>query len=173
MSFEIPKVPAGSGRHPIAMVVISANHLEASKKFYASLFGWEFQTLGPELQAFGAAAGPGGALRSNIPAGFPGMVPYISVDDVDVALKMVTHAGGSIEKATFNVPGAGRLARFKDSSGTIYGLTGSPVLAMPSMPMPFGSNPKPPAGAICSIEMYAADHDGATRFFGEMFGWGT
>src|SRR5439155_24484690 len=39
--------------------------------------------------------------------------------------------------------------------------------------MPIGSNPKPPAGAICHIEMYAADGAAAARFFGGLFGWGT
>jgi predicted enzyme related to lactoylglutathione lyase len=39
--------------------------------------------------------------------------------------------------------------------------------------MPLGSNPKPPAGAICSLEMYAADGAATARFFGDLFGWGT
>src|SRR5262245_17382877 len=39
--------------------------------------------------------------------------------------------------------------------------------------MPLGPNPQPPAGAICSIEMYAADRAAAARFFGQLFGWGT
>src|SRR5256885_10332022 len=39
--------------------------------------------------------------------------------------------------------------------------------------MPVGSTPKPPAGAICHLEMYAADGAAAAGFFGELFGWGT
>src|SRR2546423_13211205 len=41
------------------------------------------------------------------------------------------------------------------------------------MRMPVGSNPTPPAGAICHLEKYAADGAAAARFFGELFGWGT
>jgi hypothetical protein len=33
MGFEMPKVPVGSGEHPIALVVISANNLAASTTF--------------------------------------------------------------------------------------------------------------------------------------------
>ena len=66
-----------------------------------------------------------------------------------------------------------KLARFKDPAGTIYGLAGAALPGgLPRIPMPVGSNPKPPAGAICSIEMYAADGAAAARFFGELFGWG-
>jgi predicted enzyme related to lactoylglutathione lyase len=68
----------------------------------------------------------------------------------------------------------GKLARFKDAGGTIYGLTDAGLPGpVPTIPMPIGSNPKPPAGAICHLEMYAADGTAAARFFGEQFGWGT
>jgi predicted enzyme related to lactoylglutathione lyase len=174
MAFEMPKVPKGSGQHPITLVVISANNLAASSAFYSKVFGWELQPMSAELTAFGSSAGPAGALRSNIPSGFPGMVPYIAVPDVDAKLARVVAAGGASEKASWNVPMVGKLARFKDPAGTIYGLTNSaPPGGMPHMPMPVGSNPKPPAGAICHLEMYAADGAAAARFFGEQFGWGT
>jgi predicted enzyme related to lactoylglutathione lyase len=174
MGFDIPNVPAGSGAHPVALVVLSANNLAASSAFYAKLFGWEMQPMSAELIGFGFAAGPTGALRSNIPAGFPGMVPYIAALDVDATLARVVAAGGALEKASWTVPGVGKLARFKDPGGTVYGLTNATTPGgMPHIPMPFGSNPKPPAGAICSLEMYAANGAAAASFFGNLFGWGT
>ena len=67
----------------------------------------------------------------------------------------------------------GKLALFKDPAGTIYGLTDSAVARRtPPMPMPVGSNPRPPAGAICHLEMYAADGAATARFFTDLFGWG-
>jgi predicted enzyme related to lactoylglutathione lyase len=174
MSFELPNVPVGTGEHPITLVVISANQLGASSEFYSKLFGWELHKLSAELTAFVAPAGPAGALRSNVPSGFPGMVAYIAVSDVEAMLARIVAAGGAIEKPSWTVPMVGKLARFKDQCGTIYGLTGSaPPGQTPRMPMPFGSNPKPPDGAICSLEMYAADGAAAARFFGELFGWGS
>jgi predicted enzyme related to lactoylglutathione lyase len=44
---------------------------------------------------------------------------------------------------------------------------------MPRLVAPFGSNPKPPAGTICALEMYISDGPAAAHFFGELFGWGT
>src|SRR5262245_42111118 len=174
MEFEMPKVPSGSGEHPIAMVVVAANNLAASSAFYAKLFGWQIHPFSPELAGVMAPGGLPAALRSNVPAGFPGMVPYVGVRDVDAMLARVVAAGGTIERAAWKLPGIGKLARFKDAAGTIYGLTDAlPPGGLPQVPMPLGSNPKPPARAICSIEMYAADGDAAARFFGEMFGWGT
>jgi predicted enzyme related to lactoylglutathione lyase len=174
MGFEMPKVPRGSGEHPITLVVVSANNLAASGAFYATLFGWQLQPFSAELAGVVALGGPTAALRSNVPAGFPGMVPYIGVPDVDAMLSRLVAAGGTVERAPWKLPGVGTLARFKDPTGTVYGLTDalSPG-GHPSVPMPIGSNPKPPAGAICHIEMYAADGAAVARFFGDLFGWGT
>jgi predicted enzyme related to lactoylglutathione lyase len=174
MGFEMPQVPVGNGQHPITLVVVSANNLVASGAFYSRVFGWHLEPISAELIAFAGPAGPTGALRSNVEAGFPGMVPYVAVPDVDAALARVVAGGAAVQKTSWSVPAVGKLARFKDPGGTIYGLTSfSPPGGMPRMPMPVGSNAKPPAGAICHLEMYAADGAAAARFFGEQFGWGT
>ena len=174
MSPQMPMVPAGNGKHPVTLVVLSANKLADSTAFYSRVFGWQAHSMSPELTAVVAPAGPSVSLRSNVPQGFPGMVPYIAVPDVEAALVRVVASGGKVERAPWVVPMAGTLARFKDRSGTIYGLIEAAMPGdIPHMPMPFGSNPKPPAGAICSLEMYAADGAEAARFFGELFGWGT
>jgi uncharacterized protein len=174
MSSELPAVPAGNAAHPIALVVISANRLAESTAFYSIVFGWTPMPVSAELTAMAAPSGPGIALRANVPAGFPGMVPYIGVPDVAQALACVIAAGAQVERAPWTVPMVGKLARFSDASGTVYGLTsGVPSGPMPRVEMPLGGNPKPAAATICSIEMYATDGDGAARFFAEQFGWGT
>jgi hypothetical protein len=169
----MPEVPAGNGAHPIVLVVISANDLPASSAFYASLFGWQMMKMSPELTAAGTAAGPMIALRSKIPEGFPGIVPFLGVKNVDATIAQVVAAGGTTERASFKIPMMGTLARFADVSGTIYGVTNavSPT-GSPHMPMPFGDNPKPPAGTICSLEMYTKDA-AALQLFTDIFGWGT
>ncbi len=173
MSFEMPSVPTGSGKHPIALVVISASDLVASEAFYSRLFGWQLMKMSAEMTGGLLPAGPMVALRSDFPAGAPGMVPYLRVPDVDATLARLVTAGGAIERAPWSLPMVGRLARFKDPSGTTYGLTDAAVPGgSPHVPIPFGSNPRPPAGAICSVEMFAAD-GAAAPFFGEAFGWGT
>ncbi len=170
---SLPDVPTGSGAHPIALIVVSANELSASTAFYATVFGWQAVPMSRELTAMMAPGGPSIALRSSVPAGFPGLVPYIGVPKVSDALTRVTSAGAVVERAPWTIPGVGEMARFKDTSGTVYGLTnGVSPIAMPHVPMPFGTNPKPPLGTICSLEMYAANGAAAAQFFGDQFGWG-
>ena len=174
MNTGMPQVPAGSGKHPVLMVAISANKLTASGTFYSKLFGWQTLQVSPEIIGATTPAGPIVSLRANSPEGFPGVVPFIRVDDVDAALARVVAAGCRVEHAPWNVPMVGKLARFKDASGTIYGLGNATIQGeMVSMPAPFGENPKPPAGAICSLEMHAATGVAAATFFGEQFSWGT
>lgn len=174
MSEEMPQVPAGGGKHPIPLVVVSANNMAASAAFYTRIFGWQTSKLSKELTAVVTTAGPSVTLRSDTPDGFPGVVPFIRVPDVDAALQRVVAAGGSMERSPWSIPAVGTLARFKDASGTVYGLTNAQTPnAMPRVPAPLGSNPKPPVGSICSLEMYASDGAAAAHFFGEQFGWGT
>lgn len=170
---ELPQPPRGSGQHPITLVVISANQLAASSTFYSTVFGWQLMKMSAELTAAIAPGGPSIALRASVPDGFPGVVPYLGVSDVDAAMKRVTAAGATLERASWKIPSMGTLARFADVSGTIYGLTNamSPI-GSPHVPMPFGDNPKPPANTICSLEMFAKD-DATPKFFAEQFGWGT
>ncbi len=173
MSDAMNHVPAGSGRHPVVMVAVAANDLAASAAFYSRVFSWQTLPASPEIVVAMAPAGPAVSLRANTPEGFPGVVPFIRVDDVAAILDKVTAAGGAIERGPWTIPMAGKLARFKDSSGTIYGLIEAPIpVGMPRMPMPFGSNPRPPFGTVCSLEMHAADGVAAATFFGQVFGWG-
>lgn len=173
MSPEMPAVSKGSGTHPVALVVLSASDLAVSSAFYSKLFGWQIQKLSAELSAVVVPAGPMAALRTKVPEGFPGLVPYIRVPDVQVMLDRVLAAGGTLERAPWQIPMVGTLARFKDPSGTIYGLTNvSSPGGSAHVPMPLGANPKPPEGAICSLEMYAAEGS-AAGFFGGLFGWQT
>ena len=160
--------------HPISLVAISANNLPASAAFYSTLFGWQTHSVTPEVTAAVAPSGPSVSLRSKTPDGFPGVVPFIAVQDVDDVLRRAVAGGGAVERARWSLPMVGNLARFRDPSGTIYGLTDAmPAAEMPRVPLPFGANPKPPAGSICSLEMYAADPEAAGRFFNELFGWST
>jgi len=169
-----PMVPTGTGAHPIMLVVIAANALRESAAFYAELFGWRLMPMSAELMAGTTPGGPTVALRANVPEGTPASVPFLGVNDVAATLARVVEAGGSLERAPWNMPLMGTMARFRDPSGTIYGLTSALAPSpMASMPMPTGTNPEPPAGAICSVELYATDNTVTPAFFHTLFGWGT
>jgi uncharacterized protein len=165
--------PQGSGAHPIQLISVYAPELDRSTAFYSTVFGWRAQSLTSQLTAMMAPAGPAIVLRSGDELS-QGAVPFIAVPDVGVALARIEAAGGTVERAPWTMPMMGTLARFRDPSGTVYGLTGamSPG-AIPHVPMPFGDNPRPPIHSMCSLEMYAADGPAAGAFFGSQFGWGS
>jgi uncharacterized protein len=170
---EYPDVPSGSGKHPIAFVAISANDLAASTAFYARIFGWQTHEVMPEIAGAATPAGPNVSLRANPPDGVQSMVPFIGASDVSALLNRIVAAGGSVEREPWSVPTAGTLARFTDPAGTVYGLTGGVQGTLAPIPVPFGANPKPPAGTICSIEMFMRDEPVTARFFNDVFQWGT
>jgi len=174
MSPDTPQVPPGSGQHPIPLVVVSARRLAASTTFYSDWFGVTAMPLDKSLAVLVPAAGPGIALRADPPEGHPGAVPFIRVPDVAAALPELVAAGATVERDPWSLPMVGTLARFRDPSGTIWGLTsGLGIPTPPRVPMPFGANPKPTPRTICSLEMFAADGAAAGSFFGARFGWGS
>ena len=171
---SMPSIPAGNGKHPILFVTISANDLKASMAFYSSVFKWQTHEVAPTVAGAATPGGPNVALRADTPPGFPSLIPFIGVEDIDATMTRVVDSGGSLERAPWPVPGAGMLARFMDPSGTIYGLTtGLPEAPLARIEMPFGASPKPAPGVVCSLEMYAKNGEAAGRFFGDVFGWGS
>lgn len=156
------------------MVVFAANDMAASTAFYAKVFGWRLMRLNDEVTSAMIAAGPPVTLRADTPAGFQATVPFIGVRNVEATLERILDAGGAVERAPWQAPMIGTLARFTDPAGTIYGLSSSPVAAAtPSIPAPFGDAPKPPNGTVCSLEMHAGDLAVAGQFFETLFGWGS
>jgi predicted enzyme related to lactoylglutathione lyase len=174
MGAQLPPVPAGDGQHPVIMVAIAANDLAASTAFYRTVFGWPLMSISPEIATAGLPAGPVVTLRASTPAGFQGVVPFVSMRDVNAAMEAAVSGGGAIERAPWQAPMMGTLARITDPAGTVYGLTSAvSATPQPHTPAPFGDAPRPPANTICSLEMHAGNLDVAAQFLGTQFGWGT
>lgn len=168
----LPKIPAGSGTHPITMVALAANDLVASTVFYGKVFDWKFGHATKELAGGFGPAGPGIALRADTPPGFPGAVPFVGVANVEEMTAKAIAAGAETEHAPWAVLGI-HLSRFRDLSKTVWGVTDArPAAGTPSIPPPFADNPKPPDGTLCSVEMYAREGSAAGKFFADLFGWG-
>lgn len=158
--------------HSIPVVVLSARRLAASSDFYAHVFGWRVRRETDEIAVVIARAGPTIALRCYGGEDEQPVIPFIQVDDAELALARVLAGGARISRPPYDVPLAGRIARFTDASGTVYGLTSAnPPGAVPSVPMPVGANPRPLEGTICNVELYSHDLQATARLFHEQFGW--
>ncbi len=89
--------------------------MEASKHFFAEVFGWEMTPFGPTYACtmtgdvdLGLQADPEEATASPL--------VVVQVDDLELSLQAVTKAGGVLTKEPFSFPG-GRRFHFRDPSG--------------------------------------------------------
>jgi uncharacterized protein len=104
--------------HTIDYVELAAPDLEASRRFYADVFGWSFNDYGPDYAGIRSPDGDGevGGLNPERPSG-PGL-PLVIVysDDLEATAEAVRAAGGRITEEPFEFPG-GRRFHFADPGG--------------------------------------------------------
>ena len=92
-----------------------ATDIAATKRFYNSVFGWNFSDYGPEYISFHDGRLAGGFTMSAKPArGGPLVVLYAKA--LEDTHKNVIAAGGKIVVETFEFPG-GRRFHFADPNG--------------------------------------------------------
>ncbi len=92
-----------------------ATDIEATKKFYSEVFGWQFTDYGPDYTSFtdGRLAG-GFSVTSEVAAAGPLIVLYATnLEEIEASIR---EAGGRIVRPTFAFPG-GRRFHFTDPSG--------------------------------------------------------
>ena len=89
--------------------------LEETKRFYASVFGWEFTDYGPEYASFSDGRLSGGfAAASEVSRGGALVVLYaLDLEGIEASVRA---NGGTIVRETFEFPG-GRRFHFADPGG--------------------------------------------------------
>ena len=92
-----------------------ATNIEETKRFYHSVFGWEFTDYGPEYTCFtDGRLGGGFALAPEVVSGGPLIVLYaINLAEIEASIKQ---SGGRIVRDEYEFPG-GRRFHFVDPSG--------------------------------------------------------
>ncbi len=107
--------------HSINYLEIPCRDPEASKAFFARVFGWTFTDYGPDYSCFVGAGIDGGFFRApqdfTTDRGCPLIVLYSA--DLNATQNAVTEAGGRLVKPVFAFPG-GRRFHFIDPSGNEY-----------------------------------------------------
>ncbi|WP_125780523.1 VOC family protein [Pseudoalteromonas rubra] len=104
--------------HTLNYVEFAAADLAGTQTFFESVFGWQFQSYGPEYVAFSESGLEGGFFLSDVAAsqaqGAPLLVLYS--DDLEQTQQAIEQAGATINKAIFSFPG-GRRFHFIEPSG--------------------------------------------------------
>jgi predicted enzyme related to lactoylglutathione lyase len=147
--------------------------VEAAKRFYDAVFGWDFEGPGPmpsggeywvaQLRgrdvagvASQPADGSGGPSAWNT---------YIEVETADEGAEKVKGAGGTVVMEPFDALPAGRMAVVADPAGAVFCLweprerKGAQLVNEP--------------GAYAMSQLNTHDPEGAKAFYGEVFGWTT
>ena len=102
----------------INYVEFGSQHIEETKSFFSSVFGWEFQDFGPDYTAFTNQGLDGGFFRSELSSttNNGGALIVLYSEDLEATLAKVEQNGGIIVKPVFAFPG-GRRFHFQEPGG--------------------------------------------------------
>lgn len=105
----------------INYIELPCKNLNASKAFFSSVFGWQFEDYGPEYTAFSNQGIDGGFYKSNLSNSTQtgGALIVFYSDDLKSTQNKVEKCGGQIVKPIFDFPG-GRRFQFLDPSGNEF-----------------------------------------------------
>lgn len=106
---------------------LMASDPEKAKKFYGELFGWTFEEMpiaeGPMAGKIYVVAKSGDAMAAGIlpkPDGCEApdyWGPYVTVDNIEEALKKVKELGGEVTVPATMIPGVGSFSVIQDNAG--------------------------------------------------------
>ncbi|MCX4820619.1 VOC family protein [Streptomyces sp. NBC_01142] len=143
--------------------------IEAANTFYGGLFGWTFQSAGPEAGGYGMFQLDGKTVAGGMAVapeqGEPGWNVYFQIPDADATAKAVEETGGSIVFEPMDVFELGRMAIFADPAGVGFA-TWQPgrIKGLDAVNDP---------GTLVWEELYTPDPNAAIRFYSGVFGWET
>lgn len=151
----------------------SAHDMDAARKFYGGLFGWDSK-LGPEhedqpgpygffLRAGKMVAGIGELTKEMAAMMPPVWNNYVSVEDCAATVAKAKELGAEVVFDTQVIPDAGSLAFLKDPTGAMFALWqpghhhGSQICNEP--------------GSMAWNELATRDIEAAATFYSQLFGW--
>ena len=120
-----------NGMNPVIHFELPAEDAKRMNEFYTKVFGWQTQTMGPEMGDYivvttteideatkrprMSGAINGGFFKKSEKNSNPTVV--IAVDDIKASMEMVKQAGGTIVSGPDAIPGVGDYVAFTDTEG--------------------------------------------------------
>jgi uncharacterized protein len=116
---------------PVVHFELPYDDRERIARFYGAAFGWQMQTLGPEMGNYvlattadtdvkadarrGAINGGCFPRSADMPAQHPSVV--VAVKDIGASSRKVNEAGGQVLGTPMEIPGVGQYVAFYDTEG--------------------------------------------------------
>jgi uncharacterized protein len=143
--------------------------VDAAAAFYGALFGWKFQSAGPDAGGYGMFTLDGKTIAAVGPLMAEGALPswtiYFDSQNANATAEAVKQAGGVVEADPFDVFTAGRLAQFADPGGARF------AVWQPGETKGLDAVNDP--GTLCWTELHTPDPAAASSFYRAVFGWVT
>jgi predicted enzyme related to lactoylglutathione lyase len=148
---------------------LGAPDVGAAADFYSAVFGWEFESFGPEADGYGVfrqdGRAVGGVGRLTEEGARPAWMIYFSTPDADATVGAVERLGGTVRVAPLDADGEGRMAQFTDPLG------GQFAVWQPGKTQGMEAVDEP--GTLSWTELCTTDAAAAKEFYGSIFGWST
>ncbi|MCZ4123310.1 VOC family protein [Streptomyces sp. H39-S7] len=146
---------------------LASRDIPASAAFYNAVFGWTFQSAGPDAGGYGmfvldekTVAGIGPIMADGVQ---PCWTPYFKTPDAEATAKAVEQAGGTVAFPPMDVFTMGRMAVFTDPAGAGFNVwqpgdnKGLDVVTADN--------------ALCWVELHTTDAAAAKAFYHQVFDW--
>ncbi len=171
-----PVSPTPTGVHNIGQFVwhdLVTDDLEAAKRFYGGLFGWQFEDVPGDpvvysvIRHLGVPIGGIAPIDDDDPlVASARWLSLMSVEDVDAAVDRVRREGGTVDREPWDNPTRGRLAVVSDPQGATVAFVRSLG----------GDPPNLEASDLVSgrwmwTELWARDAAAATRLYQSVAGY--
>ena len=106
---------------------LTTSDLERAQAFYGAVFGWTFESPGPDYGGYVNASSDGRMVAGLMPnhpqlAAPDGWTTYFHTADVDATVESCVAAGGRGRGGPMDVPAKGRMAVLTDPAGGTFGL---------------------------------------------------
>ncbi|MDF3302127.1 VOC family protein [Streptomyces tropicalis] len=145
---------------------VGSSDIDGARAFYGGLFGWDFQSAGPEAGGYGffqlAGSTVAGGMQTGPEQGPPSWTVYFQSADADATAKTAEQARGQVLVPPMDVMGQGHMAVLSDRAGVPFGLW-QPGLTK-------GVDKAGDPGSLCWVELYTPDIAAAAAFYHKVLG---
>lgn len=140
--------------------------IEGATAFYQALFGWRFQSAGPDAGGYGFFQLDGrtaaGGMQTTPDQGPPSWNVYFQSPDAESTAKTAEQAHGSVFVQPMDVMGKGHMAILADQAGAAFGIW------QPGRTKGVDVANEP--GSLCWVELYTPDIAAAAAFYHKVLG---
>lgn len=145
---------------------VGTTDIDRASAFYGALFGWRFQSAGPDAGGYGFFQLDGrtaaGGMQTTPDQGPPSWTVYFQSPDAQATCKAAEQAHGRVLFPPMDVMGQGTMAILADPAGVPFGIW------QPGQTKGVDVAGEP--GALCWVELYTPDEAAAAAFYQSTLG---